>query len=517
MDEKLKELYLAITQNRGEPLDHWEIAALLEVYGIRDVDAAEYGFANVFELAKALEKYKDIKEYPKVNLVQAQEIPPLRRRIVQNYLKGLAFAVPMFIQILFTLVFGFALWSNTSINVMQATLIAFGTFLAMIITGGIAQVIGRKGLYYIKMNEDILAAKVMENFFFAGLAVIIVSALFFTLFNQIFNVVDISFFYYFIAAFVTLAILFLIFSVYYVFEDYNTIVYFVLGGIALVFPLHYIFGMPFPSVQFVAIALLDIVAFYFMYKKIRALRKKSEAEGELLPRVSMLIYTLLPFFIYGLFYFIFLVLDRLIEWNTNALEQGIFIWFDVQYEVGLDMAMIVLILLMGFLEVVVYELLYRINEQVFEYPLHRYRDFNAYFRKFYAKMNGYYILFSLATFVVTLLLVLLLKATVSLDRFPFSGDSMLVFVVGAVAYMFLTHSLMNALILFSFSRQHVVTKAIVAATIVDFFVGMIASHMIYKHYAVFGLLAGSLLFWYMTYKFVKKMFDNMDYYYYSAY
>ena len=517
MDEKLKKLYLAITQNRGEPLDHWEIAALLEVYGIRDVDAMEYGFANVFELAQALERYKHVKSYPQKTLVHSQKIPPFHKRIVHNYLKGLAFAVPMLIQILFTLIFGFALWSNTSMDILQATLIAFGTFLAMIFTGGIAQVIGRKGLYYLKMGENILAARVMEKFFFIGLLLIIFSTLLFSLVNQIFNFIDSSFFYYFIAAFFTLAILFLIFSIYYVFEEYITIAFYVLGGIGLVILLHYLFGIAFPDVQFVAIGLLDAVAFLFMYKKIQTLRKKSSAEGELLPRASVLIYTLLPFFIYGLFYFLFLVLDRLIEWNTNAIEQGIFIWFDVQYEVGLDMAMIVFILLMGFLEVAVYELLYRINEQVTYYPLHRYNDFNAYFKKFYSKMNRYFIFFSLIAFMLAFFCVLLLQSTMPSDRFPFSSDAMLVFFVGAIAYIFLSHSLLHAMILFSFSRQQIVTKAIVAATVADFFIGTLASNLFGKYYAVFGLLTGSLFFWYMTYKYVKKMFDNMDYYYYSAY
>ena len=55
-DNILKNIYLEITKDKGKPLDFWEISALLEIYGIRDIDAKnEYGFENVFEMGKYLE------------------------------------------------------------------------------------------------------------------------------------------------------------------------------------------------------------------------------------------------------------------------------------------------------------------------------------------------------------------------------------------------------------------------------------------------------------------------------
>ena len=36
---------------------------------------------------------------------------------------------------------------------MKATVIALGTFLALIVTGASAQAIGRKGLFYLKQGE----------------------------------------------------------------------------------------------------------------------------------------------------------------------------------------------------------------------------------------------------------------------------------------------------------------------------------------------------------------------------
>jgi len=485
----LQELYFAITKDRGEPLDHWEIAALLEVYGIRDVDARkEYGFEDVFALAKALQRYKDSKEYPKAYLVEAQKIPPLGERVIKNYIKGLAFAFPILIQILATVVFGFALWSNTKIDITEATIIALGTFVAMVVTGGPAQIIGRKGLYYLKMQESILAAKIIYRFFGMSVVFLLVLALLFWVGNSVFGVFDAHLFGIFESSFVLLGILFLAVSVYYVFEDYESVVYFIAFGIVLVFLFRYIAGIPFPYAQFWAIGVLDIVIIFFGFKKLRRLQSEVEAEGELLPRASMLLYTLMPFFIYGLFYFIFLVTDRIIEWNVNALDSGFFIWFDVKYEIGIDMSMLVLIILMGVLEVAVYEFLYRINEKVFMFRLDEFTRFNRDFTGFYAKVNKIFTIVAIVSIIAVYLFILIIKMSVSAERFPFGSDSALVYFVGAIAYAFLTHGLMNALILFSFSRQNVVVKGIVFATLADFLVGTVLANMFVKYWAVFGLL-----------------------------
>ncbi|WP_201337295.1 MULTISPECIES: hypothetical protein [unclassified Nitratiruptor] len=518
MEEKLKNLYREITKERGEPLDFWEVAALLEVYGMRDVDVKkEYGFEDVFTLAKELMCYKDIKKYPVKTIVNMQKLPPIKERVIQNYLKGLAFAIPMLIQILATIILGFALWSNIHIDESVATMIAFGTFLAMIFTGGPAQIIGRKGLYYLKMNEDVLAAKTIWVFYITSVIAIVILSLIFFLFNTIFQTLDSHLFIIFLSTFFLLSILFLNISIYYVFEEYGTIALFFVLGVVFVIPIHYILHIDFPYAQFVAIALLDLFILYFARRKLINLKSNVQSEGELLPRVSMLIYTLLPFFIYGVFYFLFLVLDKLIEWNTNALHHGFFIWFDVKYEIGTDLALIVLVLLIGLLEVVVYEFLYKTNENVFAFSLHEYEQFNGYFQKFYRNVNRIFIIFALGTIIVTSIFSAILVHFVSDERLPFSVDSAYVFVVSAVAYAFLTAGLMNALILFSFSRQKVVVKAIVLATVANFFVGVIFSNLLYRYFAVMGLLVGSAIFWYVTYSFLKTMFKKFDYYYYSAF
>jgi len=435
--------------------------------------------------------------------------------VQKNFLKGLAFALPMLVQIAATIIFGFALWSNIQIDVNEATIIAFGTFLAMIVTGGPAQILGRKGLYYLKMNEYILAAKTMRLLYQISVITVFVLSLLFFVFNLVFRVFDDYLFYIFISTFILLSVLFLNAAIYYVFEEYEKVLYFFIFGFVLVVFFRFLVGVPFPDAQFLALLVLDGVMGWFAFRKLSELRSRVESEGEILPRASMFVYTLMPFFIYGLFYFVFLVLDKLIEWNANGINMGFFIWFDVKYEIGTDLALIVLILLMGFVEVVVYELLYGMNERVFRYDLHEYGRFNEDFVKFYKKVNKYFTIYAAVTIIMVYFMIKILP--IDEQRLPFSAEAEFVYFVAAIAYAFLTNALMNVLILFSFSRQYVALKAIVIAVLVDFVVGIVLSKMAVKYFAVFGLLAGSVVFWFVTYRFVKKMFEKLDYYYYSAY
>ncbi len=516
---RLKELYFQMTKERGKPLDFWEVAALLEVYGVRDIDAKnEYGFENVFEMAKYLfEHFRESKQYGVKRLVEAEELPPLKQRVIKNFFRGLAFAMPMLLQIFFTIVFGFALWSNVHLDVTDATVMALGTFLALVVSGGSAQIIGRKGLYYLKMNEKILSGKIMQVLLWQSFAKILLIAFFFFVANAIFYIFSDYLLYLFLATFVLLSMLFTISSVYYVFEEYDKIFYFYFIGILFVFLFHYLFGIGFPNAQFLAILLLNVVFFLFAWRKTEALKKSEESEGAILPRVSMLIYTLLPFYVYGVLYFIFLVMDRMIAWNANSVDRGYFVWFDVSYEIGSDLALLVLILAMGFVEIAVYEFLYKLNDEIFKYTLDQYSKFNEKIQNFFARLTKFFIFYLIGTIIFVSVLVVLLKLFGNAQNLPLNANALFVFFMASVAFGFLAFGLFNTLILFSFSRQGVVVKAIALAIGVDFLVGIILANMVSIYFAVLGLLTGSAVFWWITYDYLQKVLKKLDYYYYSAF
>ena len=517
----LSSLYLSITKDKGKPLDHWEIAALLEIYGIRDIDAKkEYGFENVFDMAKYMQKYIDTKTYPSKSLVKWEELPPFKIRIIKNYIRGLAFAMPMFVQIFFTLSIGYAIWSGINMDQTKATVIALGTFLALIVTGASAQAIGRKGLFYLKQQEVVLASNVTKMLINIGVILIVSIGFILIVLNFFFEVLPTYYFFVLIMFYFLLSVLFLNASVYYMFEEYTKILYFFMFGMLLVYIAHALLKIKLPEAQFTALVVLNIIITFFSYKKIIDLKKNNTiSEGEEVPRASILFYSLIPFYTYGFLYFIFLVTDRIVAWSTNVASKPYFIWFNVPYELGLDWALVALVLLMGLTEISIHEFMYRINDLVIKFKYNEYKKFNNEIFLFFKKFNLIYLVLSVIIILFTFFIVYIAYKITDISYIEnfFNGYTPFVFWVASISYAFLVNALMNVLFIFSFSRQNFSVSSILVATFINVTVGIVLSRMIGLQYAVIGLLVGSVAFWYLSFRYAVNMLKKLEFYYYSSF
>ncbi len=514
-------LYDNITKNKGKPLDYWEIAALLEIYGIRDIDAKkDYGFENVFEMAKYMMRYIKSKAYPSKSLVSWEELPSFWTRMFKNYIRGLAFAMPMFIQIFFTLSIGYAIWSGMNIDKAKATVIALGTFLALIVTGASAQAIGRKGLFYLKQKEMVLASNVTKVLFNTGIVLVVGVGFVLIVFNLFFAILPYYYFFIMITFYFLLSFLFLNISVYYMFEEYGKILYYFLFGMVLVYIAHGILKIKLPEAQFISLIVLDIILSLFAYKKIKKLKTKNTiSEGEGVPRASILFYSLIPFYIYGFMFFVFLVTDRIVAWSCNTPTKPYFLWFDVPYELGLDWALIALILLMGLTEISIHEFMYRINDIIVIYKYKDYKSFNEKVYSFFKKFNIAYLTLSIIIIFVTYFSVFIIYKIMDfkyVENF-FSSYTPLVYWIASISYAFMVNGLMNVLFIFSFSRQNFSVKSITMATFINIIFGVILSRIFGLEYAVFGLLSGSIIFWILSFKYATDMLKKLDFYYYSSF
>lgn len=521
VNKDLSSLYIEITKERGKPLDHWEVTALLEVYGIRDIDAQnDYGFEDVFAMAKYLMQYKDSKTYPVKSLVNFEKVPPFKVRIFKNYFRGLAFAMPMFVQIFFTLSIGYAIWSGINMDQMKATVIAVGTFLALIVTGASAQAIGRKGLFYLKQGEVILASNITKVLLNVGYIFIAVVGIVLIFFNVFFEIFPTYYFFVMMSFYFLLSLLFLNISIYYMFEEYNNILYFFILGIAFVYMAHTLLKVQLPEAQFIALIFLDTIISVLAYKKLNNLKKKDvKSEGEGLPRASILFYSLIPFYAYGFLYFLFLVTDRMVAWSANLEAKPYFIWFNVPYELGLDWALIALVLLMGLTEISIHEFMYRINDIVVRYRYKQYADFNNEIYLFFKKFNIFYIFFSIfiILFIYYLMFFINKYTDYAFTKDFFKSFTPMVYWISSISYAFMVNGLMNVLFIFSFSRQNFSVKAISIATIVNLVVGVILSRMFGIEFATLGLLTGSIVFWAYSFIYSIRMLKKLEFYYYSSF
>ena len=112
----MRELGQQVIDRLGIPKDSWEIAAQLEVLGLRDADArATYGVRDLFELARQVERRFRAGEFH--FSVEGEDprprvIPILR--FIRRYLAGITFAMPMALQAAAMLLWGYGLWGPST-------------------------------------------------------------------------------------------------------------------------------------------------------------------------------------------------------------------------------------------------------------------------------------------------------------------------------------------------------------------------------------------------------------------
>ena len=136
-------------QNRRPPLDAYDVAVHLEVEGVTDqVARSMYGFDGTLAMAEA----HFVRRSPARPKVQRAST---RQALVQ-YLRGVAFALPVLISAVVMLVFSVSLWGG-SIPIEDAAAVAIGTLCSFLVTGGIVQVMAWRVLFFLTTADPATA------------------------------------------------------------------------------------------------------------------------------------------------------------------------------------------------------------------------------------------------------------------------------------------------------------------------------------------------------------------------
>lgn len=511
-------LLRVITQGKSKPLDEWELTALLETNGLRDIDAiTDWGENDLFALPKKLQGHIDSLTYE----IKERQFEKHRIwKIFKNYIKGAIFAFPMFIQIVAMIVIGFGIWSSINFGLREATAISVGTLLALSTTGGIAQMIGRKGLFYVKFEEYLLASKITKRLYLLGVFFIIFYALLFTLINFYFKLFPFYMYQLFIIYFSLLSFLFLIFAVFYMLENYGTIALVTLLGIVLIYIFLILLNFNLVRSQAFSLIIMVLLSNFIAFYKMRKLEKKSQAEGTLLPKVASLFYTLYPYFLYGSAYFLFLIMDRMLAWTTGSKQLPYVVWFNYPYEVGVDWALIPLISTIALVEVFIYELGYAAFKKINQTPAPDVMSFNRHFLRVYKIAAVTFFVVGIISVILSYFLPYAIRDVQYFFKFVdvfFNDINLFVFYYASTGYILLSWSLLNCIIFFAYSRPKFALKSIGFGLLTNFLVGFICSRAFDYYYSIIGLTAGSVVFAVMSTYYAYRFFKQYDYYYYSAY
>ena len=512
----------AILSRIDAPKDHWEVAAHLEVSGIRDADAQhEYGCADVFALAREIMALGI--EIPPRPRTPPKRPAPLLWRFLKGYLSGLLFAMPMAAQTFFMILFGYSLWAWVEFTTEVATAIALGTVASFVVTGGFTQAISRRGMFYIHQQEDILTLAVSYRMTALAAATVVMVGLLFFVANLLFEMLPIRFVLQAELYFLMLSLLWLACSILYMLRKQLLCAAIITLALVVVHVPILLFQVPIMLAHTLGLVTAIALSFFagWLILRGRANRARRDYAGAALPRPSILVYATAAYFWYGLLYFSFLFADRVIAWSAES-GRGLlpyFFWFDSSYEVGMDWALLCFVLTVGILEFTIQEFSERIIPVAQGFRADQAAAFNRTFTRFYYWHLALFALAALGGIAVTFWGLIMLRAS---GVFPFievffNAVTQSVFWWAAVGYAFLVLGLFNSVFLFALSRPFFVLRALGAGFLLNVIVGFVLSRTVSYELAVVGLTVGSFVFMLLSSLYARRAFNRLDYYYYSAY
>jgi hypothetical protein len=516
----LRALYNEVLEKSIHPQDYYEIAAILESMGWNDLRAAEmFGAEDVFELAAMI--WDMIRDNLQIETYEEEEKVPLGKKIrttIQSFIRGLLFALPMAISIVAMLTLRLSLWSYQYLSVELATSIAIGTILSFMTVGGFTQAIARRGFFYLSQGFYNMAKRITFFLVRIGYVTSFVMGAFYLIFNLYYKNFPWYMLFVTVLYYVFLCSNWLSVTIMYMLKKEFTFAGLITVGILLTAAMFYILKLNIILAQVIALLFISIVGFILVVSAFRRAELKEEAGiSPPMPKRSIMLYTLKPYFIYGFLYFTFIFFDRIMAWSTNnALNMPYIIWFRGDYELGLDFALLMMILPMGLCEITVTSLMAKF-ESIQKNALGN--DLATITGKYLKLYFRNLILVAAGAVLSALMIVLLVQITQhsSLAKiYSFSYVTDYVFYCGLVGYAIICVALSNVLILFSLSQPEMVIKSMTIALLLNFIVGFCFSRWIDYYFAIYGLIFGAIVFLVLSTRYVIRVISNIDYYTYAA-
>jgi len=302
-------------------------------------------------------------------------------------------------------------------------------------------------------------------------------------------------------------------------NDYFSIASIIALGILLVYILFHKLDFGIYTSQIITMVVVIVISNVAALRKLRKLELINYAEGVVLPKAGTLVYTLYPFFLYGILYFLFLIMDRLLAWTTSKGYMPYFMWFNMPYEVGVDWALFTFVVTVAFIEVFIHELGILSFQKIRKIKAYNVNDFNEHFLGIYRFALVVFVFMGTLSIVVSFFspLVLSVKFKLPYAKVFFILVNQKVFWFASVGYTFLSIALLNCVIFFAYSRHKFALQSIAIGTLSNLIIGFLFSRIVNYYYSVVGLSVGAFIFAIVSSYYAWQFFRKFHYYYYSAF
>ncbi len=508
----LQNLIDSIYSNYPDVCDPWEIVAILEALGYTDKTIEiEFGCPNALVLGQFI--YAQRSGVPFVAPSERAIGMPLSFReevniFITQFSHSFIYTIPFIILLILNY-----LPIDAKLDFLPAelnVLFGFVTMASLITSSGFVQTISRRGLFYMGLNDPVQANRICTPILLMGIVTTILLGSIGTIFGFYQGIaadkyIIIAGFYYIVIS--TIWMLFAIVGLQYRFAAPAILI----GVAGCFFICRVFFKTSALEAQAIAISLAFISLSFLSISNYIKYRSSKPTFGKLipLPQLSVLVYLLIPYFMYGIAYFGFIFADRVVANITTVGPYSIFFGNSLDYQNSMDLALLNLLLIVPLVEYCSYKLI------IYWYELAKHMTLSEVDslswkvqRKYWLLLSRILLYFGILMSITILLLSLLRRS---------QTDSILT-IVACLGYLLFAIGLFNTVILLSLNRLRDVLGILAVAMAIDFIIGYLLGNLFGVYLAAIGLIIGAVLFAIYSTKKILQAIDRAEYcYFYSGY
>ncbi|RTY93667.1 hypothetical protein [Flavobacterium sp. GT3R68] len=533
-NENIKSLILKIKDKIGKPVSNRVVMATIESLGIRDKDTQyDFGVPSISYLADVIfkeltfspahrgAKNKKEREHniKSTKSLQISDYLWIKAKIFAHYYPlGIFHLMPVFLQIASIILFGYSLWTFVGFNHVQSTAVVLGVIIGLVGTGGFVQVIGRQASFYWNYEDYVMTKQTVNYLLKTGMLFLLLLLGLIMTANFFFHVYPFKVLLIVFTYALLIGVLLLLLAPLHTIKQRWVISLAVSVGTVTAVLLKTQTEMMIYFTHWIGILIAIGITRVYLILFFRKMLKKEKCNFHIEMKSTVVLYHNYKYFFYGLFLYLFIFTDRILAWSSTMNGPLPFVvYFEKNYELGMDLGILVFLLLSGVLEygVASFSQFLDLGQKSTSY------NSPEVFNKQLSKMYWQHVILLLVTTVAIFMLIYALINAPWGYRGHFNEAldivSINVSLIGGLGYMFLAWGMLNTLYLFTLGQPAHPLKAIIFAALLNLIVGLICSRFISYEYSVIGMLSGSVLFMLLTLKANIDFFKKLDYYYYAAY
>lgn len=512
-----------VSEVEGHPKDHLEVAVILEILGYTIQDAKDAGYTNLFELAKDI--YESIPHLAVDDVIeQVEEEQPSGMLL---FFAGMFYNLGWMIMLISLFLGGQSLWAAKDLPVHISTGIGMGVLLGLVSTGGIQQFTAWKLIYYQGQGNKPLAKFIMRRNLIVGCLIILSIFGLFVMINVLALSLPMQVILITLYFFTMIAVYRLFATPVFAFRRFRALLFISFAALAVMFTSYFVFdslGMDrvraVIASQSLGLAVLIFTSAYFSYRYIfseREVRDEDEppfyARPDLpknvkAPRYWVLLFEGIPLILYGTLYFVFIFGDRLVSWMGAG---PMFINYNRTYQIGVDLALLLLIPITGVKFTYLYRLSGYLEKTLNKTDIADYTDFNIALSKFYKKM-----VIGISFFGGIFVFSAFLLGDRIVEVGGGNAESATVFKWALLGIFFFSLFLTNSVFSFCFKKNKAIVSVLAIGCVFAYGLSYLFS-TVSHWYSVFGFVLSSFFLAVASFILIFDMLKKADYIYYQAF